>query len=127
MERYGCRRTVLTGGEPLLQADDALIGALKKAGYHIAVETNGSLPVPEGIDWVTCSPKLPPWNINRIDELKIVYQGQNPEALAQQLPEASHYFLQPCSGLNTAETVDYILKHPKWRLSLQTHKLIDIR
>ncbi len=123
---FPARHIVVTGGEPLLQLDDRLVRALKTAGFYIQVETNGSLPVPTGVDWVTCSPKDAPWRIGRIDELKVVFEGQDVEALADLLP-ASHYFLQPCSGLNTAEVIAYILAHPRWRLSLQTHKLIDIR
>lgn len=120
------RHIILTGGEPLLQVDDALIQALHHHGFFIAVETNGSLPAPEGIDWVTCSPKDLPWNIDRINELKIVYQQQDVETIADTLPMATHMFLQPCSGRNIPETVAYILEHPHWRLSLQTHKLINI-
>ncbi|MDE6497214.1 MAG: 7-carboxy-7-deazaguanine synthase QueE [Muribaculaceae bacterium] len=123
---FPARHLVATGGEPLLQLDAELVRALKGAGFYIQVETNGSLPAPTGVDWVTCSPKDAPWGIDRIDELKVVYQGQDVEQLAAMLPAPRHY-LQPCSGLNTAETVAYILSHPRWRLSLQTHKLIDIR
>lgn len=126
VKSYPARRVIFTGGEPLLQVDDMLVAALKSEGYFISVETNGTLPVPSAIDWVTCSPKEPPYAIDRIDELKIVYQGQDPELTASRLPQAPHHFLQPCSGRNIKETVDYILSHPGWRLSLQTHKLIDI-
>lgn len=120
------RHAVLTGGEPLLQADERLLRALKAEGFFIAVETNGTLPAPEPVDWVTCSPKDAPWGIDRIDELKIVYQSQDVEALAEQLPPTNRLFLQPCSGENIPQTVEYILSHPRWRLSLQTHKLINI-
>ncbi len=123
---FATRHIVITGGEPLLQLDTQLTGLLKEAGFFIAVETNGTLPVPDGVDWVTCSPKAPPLAINRIDELKIVYQQQDVEEIAASLPEAGHYYLQPCSGQNTPQTVAYILAHPRWRLSLQTHKLINI-
>lgn len=125
--RFIPRHLVLTGGEPLLQADDNLISALKEVGFYVAVETNGTLPVPDGIDWVTCSPKDPPLAVDRIDELKMVYTGVDPEAVAASLPPAQHYFLQPLSCGNTRQVVEYILSHPRWRLSLQTHKLIDIR
>ena len=125
--RYPARHAVITGGEPLLQLDSELIDALHSLGFFIAVETNGTLPAPEGVDWLTCSPKEKPWEIDRIDELKIVYQGQDVETFRKALPEASHHFLQPCSGLNNAEVIAYILEHPQWRLSLQTHKLLDIR
>ena len=117
---FPSRHIVITGGEPTLQLDCELIRLLKAERFFIQIETNGSNPVPTGVDWVTCS------QIDRIDELKIVYQGQDVETIADLLPSPRHY-LQPCSGNNTAETVDYILRHPHWRLSLQTHKLIDIR
>ncbi len=127
VEKYPCRHVVITGGEPTLQLDDALVGLLKEHGKYLQIETNGSRPVPRGIDWVTCSPKEPPYGIDRIDELKIVYQQQDVEAIAASLPEPKVRCLQPCSGLNTGATVAYILAHPWWRLSLQTHKLIDIQ
>lgn len=120
------RHLVATGGEPMLQLDSDLLRELKAHGFYVQIETNGSLPVPPEVDWVTCSPKDAPWGINRIDELKIVYQGQDVEETAALLP-APRLFLQPCSGANIPETIDYILHHPRWRLSLQTHKLIDIR
>lgn len=126
MARYPARHAVITGGEPALQIDAAFVGLLKEAGFYVQIETNGSLPVPDNIDWVTCSPKDGPWRIGRVDELKVVFQSQDVEAIA------SHFApkvmcLQPCSGINTAETVEYILAHPHWRLSLQTHKLLNIR
>lgn len=124
--RYPSRRVVCTGGEPLLQLDDCLIDRLHNAGFIIAVETNGSLPVPSGVDWVTCSPKPQHLAIDRIDELKILFDGSDPENIREILPPAKHLFLQPVSCSNTAEVVEYILLHPHWRLSLQTHKLIDI-
>lgn len=124
---YPSRHIVVTGGEPTLQLDAELVSALKDKGFYIQIETNGSLPVPEGVDWVCCSPKARPWNIDRIDELKIVYQNQDVEAIADALPPAKHRFLQPMSCSNTAETIAYCLDNPQWRLSLQTHKLIDIQ
>lgn len=126
VRRFNSHHIVVTGGEPLLQLSTPLLLALKADGYFIAVETNGSLPVPPMVDWVTCSPKEEPWNIDRVDELKIVYQGQDVEAIAERF-NAPHLFLQPCSGLNTAETIDYIMAHPHWRLSLQTHKILNIQ
>lgn len=130
--RHEGRHAVITGGEPLLQLDSALIEALHDAGFFIAVETNGSLPVPDGVDWVTCSPKARPWAITRCDELKIVYHGSIDMDHAASSIAATHLFLQPCTDpatgmANTAETVRYILKHPWWRLSLQTHRLLGIR
>lgn len=124
--RYCSRHLVVTGGEPALQLDSELVRALKAEKFFIQVETNGSLPLPPDVDWVTCSPKEAPWEIGRIDELKVVYQGQDVETITSLLP-APRLFLQPCSGLNIRETVEYILSHPRWRLSLQTHKFIDIR
>lgn len=124
--RYCPRHLVVTGGEPALQLDSELVRALKAEKFFIQVETNGSLPLPPDVDWVTCSPKEAPWEIGRIDELKVVYQGQDVETIVSLLP-APRLFLQPCSGLNIRETVEYILSHPRWRLSLQTHKFIDIR
>jgi len=125
--RYPARHLVLTGGEPALQADEALVEAFHAAGFRVQVETNGTRPLPASIDWVTCSPKDAPVVLDRIDELKVVYQGQDVESLADSLPAARAYFLQPCSCANTEITVAYILDHPRWRLSLQTHKLIDIK
>ena len=144
---YPSRHIVITGGEPGLQLDGLLVEMLHDEGFFIQIETNGTRILPEGIDWVTCSPKINACQsadlmgkscgdttvkLRNIDELKVVYEGQDVETIASSLP-AVHYFLQPCSsnryegGSNTAETVDYILKHPHWRLSLQTHKLINIQ
>ena len=125
-----CRRLLVTGGEPALQIDPAFIEAFHAAGYTIHIETNGTLPLPAGIDWVTLSPKED-WQphgtvvLSRADELKLVYTGQDVERWLT-FP-AEHHFLQPCSGQNTEEVVRYVLDHPRWSLSLQTHKLLDIR
>lgn len=125
-----CRRIVITGGEPALQLDQALVDRLHKAGYIIHIETNGTRQLPEGIDWVTFSPKSD-WQasaktaITKADELKLVYTGQDADKWLD-FP-ADHYFLQPCSGENTKEVVTYIMSHPRWRLSLQTHKYLNIR
>ncbi len=123
---YPSRHLVITGGEPTMQLDSDLLRAIKAERFYVQIETNGSLPVPVEVDWVTCSPKTAPWTIDRIDELKIVYQEQDVEEIASLLP-ATHHFLQPVSGTNVAETVAYCMAHPRWRLSLQTHKLIDIQ
>lgn len=124
---YPARHLVITGGEPTLQLDSELLRAIKAEHFYVQIETNGTAAVPVEVDWVTCSPKDAPWAIDRIDELKIVFRdGIDVEEIARLLP-ATHHFLQPCSGLNVPETVGYILKHPMWRLSLQTHKLIDIQ
>lgn len=115
---------ILTGGEPSLWIDQAFIDLLHRAGKYICIETNGTHPLPEGIDWVTCSPKGAPLRLAHIDEVKVVYTGQDLTEYA--LLDASFHFLQPCSCRNTIEVVEYILHHPQWRLSLQTHKLINI-
>ena len=126
VEQYPARMVVLTGGEPALWIDDALVERLHRAGRYVCIETNGTRPLPRGIDWVTCSPKQgAPLAIGRMDELKVVYQGQDLHPY-EGLP-ARHFFLQPCSCQNTQETVRCVMQHPRWRLSLQTHKLIDIR
>lgn len=122
---YPCRMVILTGGEPGLWIDEQLIEMLHKAGKYVAIETNGTCVLPEAIDWVTCSPKDAPLRVKRIDEVKVVYQGQDVSPYLE-LP-AHQYFLQPCSCQNIKEVIDYIKMHPQWRLSLQTHKLIDIR
>ena len=124
---HPARHVVLTGGEPSLWIDATLLERLHRADKYVCIETNGTHPLPAGIDWVTCSPKGDaPVMLEKIDEVKVVYTGQDVETYHKQL-KADHYSLQPCSGLNTAETVAYVLAHPWWRLSLQTHKLIDIR
>lgn len=126
IEAFPARHLVVTGGEPTLQLDSDLLRAIKAGGWYVQIETNGTLPVPVEVDWVTCSPKEGPWGIDRIDELKVVYQGQDVEQIAALLP-TPRLFLQPCSGINVRETVDYCLTHPRWRLSLQSHKYIDIK
>ena len=116
---------MMTDEEPSLWIDDAFIDLLHHAGKYVCIETNGTKPLPAAIDWVTCSPKQGVnLALNRMDEVKVVYEGQNIDVY-EQLP-AEHFFLQPCSCNNTAETVDCVMRHPKWRLSLQTHKLINI-
>ncbi len=115
---------ILTGGEPSLWIDQAFIDLLHQAGKYICIETNGTNPLPQGIDWVTCSPKGAPLKLAHMDEVKVVYTGQDLTKYAGL--KATWHFLQPCSCRNTQEVVEYILHHPQWRLSLQTHKLINI-
>ncbi len=125
------RYVVFTGGEPLLQLDSALIHATKARGFTIAVETNGSLPVPHGIDWICVSPK-PGQPLTQIegDELKLVFPQDSltPEQFTSL--DFTHFWLQPMDGperiSNTQKAVQYCQSHPRWRLSLQTHKLIGI-
>lgn len=123
---YPASLVILTGGEPSLWIDDAFIDLLHSEDKYICIETNGTRPLPKAINWVTCSPKQDaPIQLTHIDELKVVYTGQDLSAYTQL--QATHYFLQPCSCKNTEEVVQYILTHPRWRLSLQTHKLIQIQ
>ncbi len=123
---FPARTAILTGGEPSLWVDEGFISKLHDAGFYVTIETNGTRPLPSSIDWVTCSPKIGhPVVLDRIDEVKVVYLGQ--DVSEYELLPASHYFLQPCSCRNTEEVTAYVKEHPKWRLSLQTHKLIGIR
>ncbi len=123
---HPARMVVLTGGEPGLWIDDDFIERLHSIGKYVCIETNGTRCLPAAIDWVTCSPKEgAAVCLDRMDEVKVVYVGQD-VSVYEQLP-ATHYFLQPCSGRNTEEVIAYLLKHPRWRLSLQTHKLLNIR
>jgi 7-carboxy-7-deazaguanine synthase (Cx14CxxC type) len=122
---------VCTGGEPLLQLDTELIDAFHEHGFEIAIETNGTLAVPAGIEWVCVSPKADaPLVVDIGDELKLVYPqpGTEPERYAHLAFD--HFFLQPMDGpdreANTAAAVAYCLAHPRWRLSLQTHKYLGI-
>ncbi|MBR1516855.1 MAG: radical SAM protein [Bacteroidales bacterium] len=131
---YPSRFAVLTGGEPSLQVDTLLVEVLHSRGYRIAVETNGTHLLPPGIDWVTLSPKSDATlAIHEADELKVVYTGQNVEHYYQSI-KVRHYFLQPCSQTvdgsrtdNAPAVIDYCLRHPHWRLSLQVHKLLNIQ
>ena len=122
VKAYPAKMVVLTGGEPGLWVDEALVTLLHRAGKYVCIETNGTRPLPMEIDWVTCSPKEgAPVILERIDEVKVVYVGQRLDHYAHL--RAPYHFLQPCSCANTKEVLDYILAHPTWRLSLQTHKL----
>lgn len=124
---YPARMVILTGGEPSLWIDEPFVRMLQEEGYYIGIETNGTNPLPTSIDWVTCSPKEgAKVKLEHIDEVKVVYTGQDVSVYRKELT-ASYYYLQPCSCRNTKEVVAYILHHPEWRLSLQTHKLIDIQ
>ncbi|CPI20292.1 7-carboxy-7-deazaguanine synthase [Bordetella pertussis] len=125
------RYVVFTGGEPLLQLDEALLQAVHAQGFTVAIETNGTLPPPPGIDWICVSPKgRAPVVVERGHELKLVFPQADarPEAFAHLAFE--HFFLQPMDGparaAHTTQAVQYCLDHPQWRLSLQTHKYIGI-
>ncbi len=149
------KMVVLTGGEPSLQVDTPLIDALHDAGFYICIETNGTRPLPDGIDWITCSPKessitnyllpITKLSLHRVNEVKVVFTGTyDPEIWREQL-EADHWLLQPLRYTgewliehavdeweddrndNLDDTVRYILAHPFWRLSVQLHKIVGLR
>jgi 7-carboxy-7-deazaguanine synthase len=122
---------VCTGGEPLLQLDAPLVSALRAAGFRVAVETNGTQSAPEGLDWICVSPKAgAPVVLESGDELKLVFPQAGAEPQAFEALDFDHFFLQPMDGParaeNTRLAVDYCLAHPRWRLSVQTHKMIGI-
>ena len=123
---------VCTGGEPLLQVDEDLISELHRRGFEVAVETNGTRPAPLSLDWVCVSPKAgAPLVQTTGSELKLVYPQDNaPPEKFEQLA-FRHFFLQPMDGpdtaRNTERAIEYCLRHPRWRLSIQTHKLVGLR
>ena len=163
------RMLVLTGGEPSLQVDEPLIAALHAAGFYICIETNGSRPLPAGIDWITCSPKKAYSHpslkgrekssfplgedrgeachlaLRKVNEVKVVFTGEYDPDIWREHLEAEHWLLQPLRftgewllehGVdeweddrndNLADTVQYILTHPFWRLSVQLHKIVGLR
>jgi 7-carboxy-7-deazaguanine synthase (Cx14CxxC type) len=127
----GTRFVVCTGGEPLLQLDPPLIDALHARGFEIAVETNGTIAAPQGLDWICVSPKAGTALKQRTgDELKLVYPQPGAEPIAFEALAFRHFFVQPMDGprreANTQAALRYCLNHPRWRLSLQTHKLLGI-
>jgi 7-carboxy-7-deazaguanine synthase len=131
-DRDGQRFVVCTGGEPLLQLDGPLIDAFHSRGFMVAVETNGTQPAPRGIDWICVSPKAgADLVLKKGNELKLVYpqRGAAPEAFEDL--QFEQWFLQPMDGpdreANTHAALEYCLTHPRWRLSLQTHKALGIR
>ena len=130
--RTALRFVVFTGGEPLLQLDEALVEAVHALGFEIAIETNGTITAPPGIDWICVSPKAgAPWNLKAGNELKRVYpqDGLTPDEVRD--VAFRHYWLQPMDGPmraeNTERAVRYCIEHPPWRLSVQTHKYTGVR
>jgi 7-carboxy-7-deazaguanine synthase (Cx14CxxC type) len=122
---------VLTGGEPLLQVDRPLLETLRQRGFEIAVETNGTRTPPPGIDWTCVSPKgEADLAVTEGDELKLVYPQEGVDPRRFEGMNFTHFFLQPLDGPagdgNLRLAVEYCLKHPRWRLSLQLHKYLDI-
>lgn len=133
VDRGGARFVVCTGGEPLLQIDRTLIDMLHEHDFEIAVETNGTIEAPVGIDWVCVSPKAGSRLVQKSgNELKLVFPQTEIEAQPSQFEQLDfkHFFLQPMDGpdreLNTQLAVRYCMEHPRWRLSLQTHKMLGI-
>lgn len=133
-----CRFVVLTGGEPTLQVTETLVMKLQEKEYYVAIETNGTRNIPRGIDWVTISPKEPyvgmagRLSVKTCDELKIVFDGEHEPNDFEVL--AMHYFLQPCDTGDEKRNeeikqkcVEYIKENPRWRMSLQTQKILNVR
>ena len=123
---------VCTGGEPLLQLDSAAVAALHERGFEVAVETNGTRLPPEGIDWICVSPKIgAEFVLQHGHEIKLVYPQLNGEPERFAGLKFDNFFLQPMDGPRQAQNIqaaiEYCLKHPQWRLSLQTHKIVGLR
>ena len=126
------RLVVLTGGEPLLQVNERLLTALHAAAFEIAIETNGTIEAPAGIDWICVSPKAGATLVQtQGDELKLVFPQDGAAPRDFEGLDFDHFLLQPMDGpditRNTAAAIDYCIAHPRWRLSVQTHKAIGIR
>lgn len=139
VKAYPASLVVVTGGEPAMQLTEGLVDALHAAGKYVSVETNGTLPLPKNVDWITLSPKdiwVGPQAapvFSHADELKLLFDGTHEPSQYSHIAVA-HRFLQPCDMGNDARnaeimqaTVDYIKKNPAWRLSLQIHKILKIR
>jgi 7-carboxy-7-deazaguanine synthase len=131
-QQRGERFVVCTGGEPLLQLDDALIDAFHALGFKVAVETNGTLAAPSSLDWICVSPKADAPLVQRAgDELKLVFPQPGAEPERFESLDFDHWFLQPMDGAqrapNTPAAVQFCLAHPRWRLSVQTHKALGLR
>jgi len=123
---------VMTGGEPLLQVDGPLIQALKDHRFEIAIETNGTVAAPEGIDWICVSPKAGTDIVQRRgNELKLVWPQPGIDARTIESWDFDHFLVQPMDGPNLADNraaaIAFVLRHPRWRLSTQTHKLLELR
>lgn len=125
-------RVVLTGGEPLLQVDKGLISALKKENIYIAVETNGTLEAPDGIDWICMSPKAnTEIKLRKGSEVKVVYPQKNLNPDNFNVLDFKNFYIQPMDSENyednVSQSVKYCMQNPNWKLSLQTHKILGIR
>ena len=125
-------RVVLTGGEPLLQVDEGLISALKKENIYIAVETNGTLEAPDGIDWICMSPKAnTEIKLRKGSEVKVVYPQKNLNPDNFNVLDFKNFYIQPMDSKNyednVSQSVKFCMQNPNWKLSLQTHKILGIR
>ena len=128
---HNTRFVVCTGGEPLLQLDEALIKELHKNGFEIAIETNGTLLPPKGVDWICVSPKAGArLRLKKGDELKLVFPQEGADPKMFERLQFGHFYLQPMDNRrckkNTSEAAHYCLKHPRWKLSLQTQKILGL-
>ncbi len=136
--KYPAKMVTVTGGEPTLQLTESLVDKLHDTGMYVQIETNGTIKAPQNIDWVTVSPKFEfcknaEIKADRIDELKVVYNGKNNMSLYDGI-DAKVYSLQPCDTGNKEKndeiikkTFEFCLKNPKWRISLQTQKILNVR
>lgn len=128
-----CRWVVLTGGEPALQVDEALVSRLREAGYRLAIETNGSVALPAGFDWITVSPKVAEHAIRQRSADEVKYVRAYGQAVPETVVEARHYLISPAfdGELLDPKTLQWCIRlverHPEWRLSVQLHKLWHIR
>ena len=138
--QYPARLVVVTGGEPSLQLTESLVAALHEKDRIIAVETNGTCPLPSNVDWITLSPKdlflgeEARVTLDTVNEIKVVFDGEHEPRLYTHIKCTHARFLQPCDTGDaernaeiTAQTIDYIKRDPRWNLSLQIHKILDIR
>lgn len=138
--RYPASLVVITGGEPSLQLTESLVDALHRQGRRVAVETNGTHPLPSNVDWITLSPKdtflgmVASPILTEVDELKVVFDGIHQPVIYENIKVRHARFLQPCdtgdpqrNGIIVNQTIEYIKANPQWRLSLQTHKIVGIR
>ncbi|CCD37216.1 Queuosine Biosynthesis QueE Radical SAM [Candidatus Paraburkholderia kirkii UZHbot1] len=129
-EGAGHRFVVCTGGEPMLQIDEPFVDALHEAGFEMAIETNGSLPVLESIDWICVSPKADAPLVTKGNELKVVVPQDNQRLADYEKLDFDYFLVQPMDGpsrdINTKLAIDWCKRHPKWRLSMQTHKYLNI-
>ncbi|WP_028105049.1 7-carboxy-7-deazaguanine synthase [Pseudoduganella violaceinigra] len=128
---HGHKYVVFTGGEPLLQLDTSLIDAMHAAGFTIAIETNGTIEVPAGVDWICVSPKMgAPLVVSKGNEIKVVIPQKDQDLAAYEGLDFENFFVQPMDGplaaFNTTLAIETCKRNPKWKLSLQTHKLLNI-